>query len=192
MSKKVWLLIILGLLLVVLFFWRSYNRLVTGEEKVKMEWSQVENQYQRRSDLILNLVETVKGYAKHESETLTKVVEARAAATQVKVDTDKLDAESIQKFNAVQGELAQAVSRLLVTVESYPDLKASENFVVLQSQLEGTENRIALVRKQFNEAVNDYNTYRRRFPSNIIANFFGFGEKGYFEATDTEPVKVQF
>ncbi len=194
MSKKgkIWLLVIAALLLIAYFLWGSYNRLVEREETVKMSWSQVENQYQRRSDLILNLVETVKGYMSHENQTLTQVVEARAAATQVKVDADNLDAESIKQFNAVQGELSQAVSRLLVTVESYPDLKAGENFIMLQTQLEGTENRIAFARKEFNENVNVYNTYRRRFPQNIIASIFGFGEKGYFEADNTEPVKVQF
>ena len=191
-NVKTWLIVIAAVLILAALFIGPYNNLVEKEEGVKMSWSQVENQYQRRSDLILNLVETVQGYAGHESATLTKVVEARAAATQVKVDANTLDAESIKQFNAAQGELSQAVSRLLVTVENYPDLKAGENFIMLQSQLEGTENRIAFARKEFNEKANEYNTYRRRVPKNIIASIFGFDEKGYFEADNTEPVKVQF
>ena len=192
MGKKaiIWFSVIIALLLLVPFFWGTYNRLVKREEAVKMSWAQVENQYQRRVDLIVNLVETVKGYAAHEQETFTQVVEARAKATQLTVDDENLDANSLQQFTQAQGELTQALSRLLMVVENYPDLKANENFIMLQGQLEGTENRIAFVRKEFNETVNTYNTFRRRFPRNIVAAILGFGKKDYFEAeagNDTVP-----
>lgn len=171
----------IALLLIVSFFWGTYNGLVKRDESVQMAWSQVENQYQRRADLIMNLVETVKGYAKHEQETFAQVVEARTKATQLTVDAENLNAETLQKLNNVQGELSQALSRLMMLVENYPDLKANENFIMLQGQLEGTENRIAFVRRKFNEAVNNYNSYRRRFPKNIIATMFGFTQKEYFK-----------
>lgn len=177
-----WISLFIVLLFIVPFFWGTYNRLVKLEEAVKMAWSQVENQYQRRADLILNLVETVKGYAAHEQETFRQVTEARAQATQLQIDAENLNAENLQQFNQAQGELSQALSRLLMVVENYPELKANENFIVLQGQLEGTENRISTERKRFNETVNKYNTYRRRFPRNIAAVVLGFNKKNYFEA----------
>ena len=158
--------------------------MVSKEEAITSKWSEVENQYQRRSDLIPNLVETVKGYAAHEQETFTQVVEARAKATSVTVDPSKLDAESIQKFQEAQAGLSSALSKLLVVVEKYPDLKANQNFLELQAQLEGTENRITVARKNFNESVQDYNTYIRKFPQLMIAGIFGFEKKGYFEAKE--------
>lgn len=184
MGKKAitWFSVFIALLLIVSFFWGTYNKLIKREESVKMAWSQVENQYQRRADLIINLVETVKGYASHEQETFTEVIEARAKATQLMVDAENLNAENLQQFNNAQGELSQALSRLLAVIESYPDLKANENFIMLQGQLEGTENRIAFVRREFNESVKEYNTYRRKFPKNIVAALFGFSKKEYFKA----------
>lgn len=160
------------------------NNLVNKDEAVKTAWSQVENQYQRRADLIPNLVNTVKGYATHERETLEGVINARAKATQTTVDPDKLTPEAMQKYMAAQGELTQALGRLMVTVEQYPDLKANENFLALQSQLEGTENRIATERMRFNEVSRDYNTYARRFPNNLFAGMLGFEQKPYFEAAE--------
>lgn len=184
MGKKAifWFSFIIALVLIVPFIWGTYNRLVKREEAVKMAWSQVENQYQRRADLILNLVETVKGYAAHEQETFTQIVEARAKATQTTLNMNELNAESLQQFNNAQTQLSQALGRLLAVVENYPDLKANENFIMLQGQIEGTENRISVERKRFNEAVNTYNTYRRRFPRNLVSALFGFGKKEYFEA----------
>ncbi|HHT28982.1 LemA family protein [Petrimonas mucosa] len=192
MGKKTifWFFVFIVLLFLVPLFWGTYNRLVKRDEAVKMAWAQVENQYQRRADLIMNLVETVKGYAAHEQETFTRVIEARAKATQVTVDADHLNAETLTQFNKAQGELSQALSRLMVVVERYPDLKANENFIMLQGQLEGTENRIATERKRFNETVNKYNTYLRRFPRNMVARVLGFGKKEYFGAdtgADTTP-----
>jgi LemA protein len=168
--------------LIVPFFWGSYNKLVKREEVVKTAWAQVENQYQRRTDLIPNLVETVKGYAAHEQETFMKVIEARAKASQLNIDPGNFNAENMQQFNQVQGELSQSLSRLMVVIEQYPDLKANENFIMLQGQLEGTENRITVERKRFNESAKEYNTYRRRFPRNMAAAVFGFKEIKYFEA----------
>jgi LemA protein len=155
---------------------------VTSDENVQSAWSQVENAYQRRADLIPNLVATVKGYAAHESETLENVVAARAKATQVTIDPTALSSEDIAKYSEAQGELGNALGRLLLIQENYPDLKANQNFRDLQAQLEGTENRISTERMKFNQAVKDYNTMIRRFPSNIIASMFGFEKKGYFEA----------
>ena len=184
MGKKaiIWFSIFIGLLLIIPFFWGTYNRLVKREEVVKSAWAQVENQYQRRTDLIPNLVETVKGYAAHEQETFTKVIEARAKATQLTIDPANFNTENLQQFNQVQGELSQSLSRLMVVIENYPDLKANENFIMLQGQLEGTENRIAVERKRFNESANVYNTFRRRFPKNVAAAIFGFKEIKYYEA----------
>ena len=184
MGKKtiIWFSIIIGFILIIPFFWGTYNKLVKREEAVKSAWAQVENQYQRRTDLIPNLLETVKGYAAHEQKTFTKVIEARAKATQLTVDANNFDAEKLQQFNQAQGELSQALSRLMAVIENYPDLKANENFIMLQGQLEGTENRIAVERKRFNESANKYNTYRRRFPKNLVAAIFGFKEIKYFEA----------
>lgn len=184
MGKKaiIWFVVFIGLLLIVPFFWGTYNKLVKREEVVKSAWAQVENQYQRRVDLIPNLVETVKGYAAHEQETFAKVIEARAKATQVNVDANNLTTENIQQFNQVQGELSHSLSRLMAVIENYPDLKANENFIMLQGQLEGAENRISLERKRFNESVNGYNTFRRRFPRNLAAAILSFKEIKYFEA----------
>jgi LemA protein len=172
----------------------GYNRLVEQDEAIAQQWAQVENAYQRRADLIPNLVNTVKGYADFEQETLTRVIEARSRATAVNVDAENLSPEVIQNFQAAQDQLSSALSRLLVTVERYPDLKANQNFLELQAQLEGTENRIAFERKKFNDTVGLYNTSVRRFPRNIVAMIFGFDRKGYFEAQEgAEQVpEVQF
>ncbi|MBI2343551.1 MAG: LemA family protein [Deltaproteobacteria bacterium] len=164
-------------------FGGTYNRLVAGEETVSSAWSQVENVYQRRADLIPNLVETVKGYAAHERETLQGVVEARSKVSQMKLGADVVNnPQTLTQFQAMQGELSSALSRLMVVVERYPDLKANQNFLTLQSQLEGTENRIAVERRRFNEAAQAFNTIRRTFPNVIIANVMGFEKKAYFEA----------
>jgi LemA protein len=157
--------------------------MVTKDEAVSGQWSQVENVYQRRADLIPNLVNTVKGYASHERETLEGVVNARAKATSTTIDPSKLNAESIKQFAAAQDGLSSALSKLMVVVERYPDLKANQNFLELQAQLEGTENRITVERQKFNEAAKDFNTYIRTFPRNIWAGMFGFEKKDYFEAT---------
>lgn len=158
--------------------------MVNLDEGVKQSWSQVENVYQRRADLIPNLVNTVKGYAAHEQETFTAVIEARSKATSTTIDAGNLDAASIQKFQQAQEGLSSALSKLMVVVERYPDLKANQNFLQLQSQLEGTENRIAVERKRFNETVGNYNSTIRKFPTNIYAGFFGFEQKAYFEAIE--------
>ncbi len=172
----------------------GYNNMVTLEEAVTAQWSNVENAYQRRADLIPNLVNTVKGYADFEQETLTGVIEARAKATGVTISPENLNPEAIQQFQAAQDGLSSALSRLMVVVERYPDLKANQNFLDLQAQLEGTENRIAVERRKFNDATRSYNTYIRRFPALITAAIFGFDTKGYFEAaegTETPPT-VEF
>jgi LemA protein len=160
----------------------SYNNAVSKDEGVKSAWSQVENQYQRRADLIPNLVNTVKGYADFEKSTLEAVIQARASATQVKVDPNQLTPENIQRFEQAQQGLSGALGRLLVVSENYPDLKANQNFMDLQKQLEGTENRISVERKNFNTAVQDYNSYIRRFPTNLLVGMFGFSPKGYFQS----------
>ncbi len=171
------------------FFAGTYNRMVQLDENVQNAWGQVQNQYQRRADLIPNLVNTVKGYAAHEQATLTAVIEARAKATQITVDPNQLDEASLKRFSAAQGELSSALGRLMAVSESYPELKANENFLMLQSQLEGTENRIAVERKRFNEVVNVYNSYIRHFPNNFFAQAFGFQRRVYFEA-DKESEKT--
>ncbi len=160
------------------------NTAVEYEENVKASWANVENAYQRRTDLIPNLVNTVKGAADFEKETLTQVIEARSKATSVNVNADNLDAAAIDKFQKAQGEVSSALSRLLVSVERYPQLKATQNFQQLQSQLEGTENRISVQRNRFNEAVRQYNTYIRKFPNNIFAGMFGFERMSTFEADE--------
>lgn len=160
----------------------GYNTMVSQDENVKSKWAQVENAYQRRADLIPNLVTTVKGAANFEKETLTQVVEARAKATSVIVDPSNLTPEAIQQFQAAQGALTGSLSRLMATVEAYPELKANRNFLELQAQLEGTENRISVERRAFNEATQTYNSTVRTFPNNIMAGIFGFKEKGYFQA----------
>jgi LemA protein len=183
--KKSW--IVIGVIVVLVFiiyrlFAGSYNKMVSKEEDVKSQWAQVENSYQRRSDLIPNLVSTVKGYAEFEKSTLTEVIQARASATSMKIDANNLSPENIAKFQQAQDGLSGALSRLLVSVEKYPDLKANQNFLELQSQLEGTENRIAVERGRFNDMVQAYNKYVRSFPNNIFAGLFGFAQKGYFQA----------
>ncbi|MBK7498558.1 MAG: LemA family protein [Ignavibacteriales bacterium] len=173
----------------------SYNNMVSLDQAVIQSWAQVENQYQRRADLIPNLVNTVKGYADFEKEVLTKVTEARARVSQFNVTPEVLnDPQAFAKFQSLQGELSGALSRLLVTVENYPQLKANENFLQLQAQLEGTENRISVERKKFNEVVQSYNTTIKRFPASMMAGMFGFGEKQYFKAIQgaETPPKVEF
>lgn len=196
--KKKGLITIIIIVVVVLaiYLWikGAYNGCVTRQESVESQWAQVENVYQRRADLIPNLVATVKGYAAHEEGTLTAVIEARAKATSITLDPSDLEPEDIAKFQAAQDQLSGALSRLLVTVEQYPELKASENFLALQSQLEGTENRISVERQKFNEAARNYNQYIRMFPRNIIANIFDFEKVGYFKAQAGAEVapKVEF
>lgn len=184
MKKGYIVLIVIAVVLFGIFFWfkGTYNGMVNMQERVAAQWSNVENQYQRRLDLIPNLVNTVKGYASHEENTLTDVVNARAKATQMQINVDQLDENSIRKLNAAQGELSSALSRLLAVSESYPDLKANQNFLDLQAQLEGTENRIAVERRKFNDVARTYNAYIRQFPKNILAGMFGFTPKPYFEA----------
>lgn len=185
MNTRKTLFIALGvLLLIVGMLGCSYNNMVNREEKVESAWAQVETQYQRRADLIPNLVNTVKGAADFEQETLTRVVEARAAATSIKLNADDLTPENLRRFQEAQDQLSGALSRLLVIVERYPDIKANQNFRDLQVQLEGTENRIATARKDFNDAVMAYNAFIRRFPNNLIAGLFGFEKRGYFEASE--------
>lgn len=187
--------LIIGLILLITWGINVYNNLVASEQNVLKQWSQVENQYQRRSDLIPNLVNTVKGYANFEKEVLTQVTEARARVGQFNVTPEVLnDPQAFEKFQSVQGELSGALSRLLAIVENYPELKANENFLQLQAQLEGTENRISVERKRFNEAVQEYNTMIKRFPASMLAGMFGFREKQYFKAVQGAevPPKVEF
>ena len=185
MKKLLPWIVVLGILAIIaLWVANVYNGLVAAEEQVESAWAQVENQYQRRSDLVPNLVATVKGYAEHESETLQGVVDARARATQITIDPANATPEQLAAYQAAQGELSQALGRLLAVAESYPDLKANENFRDLQQQLEGTENRIAVARQLFNDEARADNTQVRRFPANIIAGIFGFEKKPYFEAED--------
>jgi LemA protein len=162
----------------------SYNQFVQSEEQVNGQWAEVETQYQRRADLIPNLVNTVKGYADFEQETLTGVIEARAKATSMTIDPTNLTPENLAQFQQAQDQLSGALSRLLVTVERYPDLKANQNFLELQAQLEGTENRIAVARRNFNESVVAYNSSIRTFPNNIFAGWYGFETKGTFKASE--------
>lgn len=196
MKKSLIAILAVAGIILILFMWGSsrYNSLVTKEESVTAAWSQVENVYQRRADLIPNLVNTVKGYADFEKSTLTAVIEARSKATSVTIDPTKLNESNIQQFQQAQDGLSSALSRLMVVVEKYPDLKANQNFMDLQAQLEGTENRIATERRNFNQAAQDYNTQIRRFPSNIFAGLFGFDKKAYFQAeTGAEKApEVQF
>ena len=171
-----------ALVILVLWIFSSYNGLVKKDEAVNSQWGTVESQYQRRMDLIPNLVNTVKGYAQFEQETLTKVIEARSNATSVKIDPSNLTPEKLQQFQQAQEGVTSALSRLLVVVEKYPDLKANQNFLDLQSQLDGTENRIAVERKSLNDVVNEYNSSVRSFPGVVVAKISGFDRKGYFEA----------
>ncbi len=175
--------IIVGLLALLLIGGcNSYNGFVNAEEDVEKSWADVQSQYQRRADLIPNLVNTVKGAADFERETLEAVTSARAKATSVNIDPSNLSPEALQQFQSAQGELSSSLSRLLVSVERYPELKANANFLDLQAQLEGTENRIAVARDRFNEQVTSYNKKTRRFPASFFAGIFGFGEKGQFQA----------
>ena len=186
MKKGLIVLIAVVAVVLILFFWIKgmYNSMVRMDETVSQAWAQVENVYQRRADLVPNLVATVKGYAEHESSTLEAVVEARAKATQATVDPSSLSEDELARFMSAQNELGTAIGRLLVSVERYPDLKANQNFLELQAQLEGTENRITVERQKFNEAARNYNVIIRRFPNNIFAGMFGFEKKGYFEASE--------
>ncbi len=187
------ILIGLGLLLFVNGC-STYNNMVAAEENVENAWSKVQSAYQRRADLIPNLVETVKGYAEFEQSTLTNVMEARARATSVQIDPANLTAEQLQEFQAAQSNLSSSLGRLLVTVENYPELKANQNFLELQAQLEGTENRIKVERDRFNDTVTEYNKLVRRFPNSLYAGLFGFDRKPQFEADATaqEAPKVEF
>ena len=186
MKKGTIIILVIAAVVLVLFFWvkNSYNGLVKADEQVSAAWAQVENVYQRRADLIPNLVSTVKGYAEHESSTLESVMAARSKATQITVDPSDLSEENIAQFQNAQGELSQALGRLLMITENYPDLKANQNFRDLQAQLEGTENRITTERMKFNETARSYNTMVRSFPKNIIASMFDFETKGYFKAAE--------
>ncbi|CCZ07196.1 MULTISPECIES: LemA family protein [Culturomica] len=196
MKKGYIVLIVIIVAILAIFFWfkGTYNGMVKMSEAVSAQWSNVENQYQRRIDLIPNLVNTVKGYASHEEQTLIDVVNARAQATKTQINFDQLDEATLQKLNRTQGELSSALSRLMAISESYPDLKANQNFMELQAQLEGTENRIAVERRKFNESVRNYNADIRQFPKNIIAGMFGFTPKPYFEANEgaEQAPKVEF
>lgn len=192
--KKSVIIIIALVAIIVLFGVTTYNSMVSKQEGVSKAWSNVENQYQRRSDLIPNLVNTVKGYTTHEQGTLEAVVKARSEATQVKVDPENLTPEALQKYQQAQGNVGSALGRLLMLTESYPDLKANQNFIELQAQLEGTENRISVERNRFNEVAQEYNTYIRKFPKNIFAGIFGFDKRPYFEAEagSEKAPKVEF
>jgi LemA protein len=173
---------------------KVYNNMVSLQEGVTSQWGNVETQYQRRADLIPNFVNTVKGAAEFEQETLTRVIEARAKATQVTIDPANMTAENMQQYQAAQGEVSSALSRLMVVVEKYPDIKATQNFRDLQVELEGTENRISVERRKFNEVAQSFNTYIKRFPQNLLAGMFGFAAKPYFESmegADRAP-QVQF
>ncbi len=181
-NTVIWITVVAVVAIVAIWAVKSYNNLVVAEESVTTEWANVESQYQRRADLIPNLVATVKGYAAHEQETLDAVVSARAKATQVTIDSENLTPEKLQEFQAAQGAVGSALGRLLAVAESYPDLKANQNFLDLQEQLEGTENRIQVARQKFNSTAQAYNTSIRRFPTNIVAGLFGFDKKAYFEA----------
>lgn len=182
--KKSTIIVIALVAIVAIWAVSGYNSLVKMDESVSTAWSNVENQYQRRSDLIPNLVNTVKGYAAHEKETFQAVTEARSKATQMTIHANELTSEKMVEYQKAQGEVGAALSRLLAITEAYPDLKANENFKELQAQLEGTENRISVERKNFNEVARSYNTAVRTFPRTIIAGIFGFEKRPYFEAED--------
>ena len=181
MKKWIWIGVVA---VVAIFFYATCNGFVNREEGLKSAWSNVETQYQRRADLIPNLVNTVKGYAAHETQTLNEVTEARARATSINLSADDLTPERLAQFQRAQAEVRSALGRLIAVSESYPDLKANQNFLELQAQLEGTENRIAVARKDFNAAAQQYNVSVRRFPANLVARMFGFGQKPYFESAE--------
>ena len=181
MKKWIWIGVVA---VVAIFFYATYNGFVNREEGLKSGWSNVERQYQRRADLIPNLVNAVEGYAAHETQTLNEVTEARARATSINLSADDLTPERLAQFQRAQAEVRSALGRLIAVSESYPDLKANQNFLELQAQLEGTENRIAVARKDFNAAAQQYNVSVRRFPANLVARMFGFGQKPYFESAE--------
>ena len=189
-----WIIPVVILVVIIMWAVSGYNGMVSMDESVQGKWADVETQYQRRADLIPNLVSTVKGYAAHESETLESVVKARSEASSVKVDPENITPEKLAEYQKAQSGVSSALGRLMVIVEKYPDLKANQNFLELQSQLEGTENRINVARRGFNEAAKQYNTSIRRFPKNIIAGMFGFEKKAYFEAEKgaEQAPKVEF
>ncbi len=183
--RNLWIIVLVVIVgLLVISGVRGYNGMVTKSETVDEQWSNVENSYQRRADLIPNLVNTVKGYADFESKTLTAVIEARAKATSVQIDPKNMTAENMKQYQEAQAGLTSTLSRLMVVVEQYPNLKANQNFLDLQAQLEGTENRIATERRKFNELAREYNVFIKRFPKNIWAGLFNFDKKPYFEATE--------
>ena len=182
--KKSTIIILAVIAVIAVWAVTGYNRLVKADEAVSTAWSNVENQYQRRADLIPNLVNTVKGYAAHEKETLDAVVAARTRATQVAVDAENLTPEMLQEYQKAQNEVGMALGRLIAIAEAYPDLKANANFLELQAQLEGTENRISVERRNFNEVAKKYNTSIRTFPRNMLAGMFGFEKRPYFEAQE--------
>lgn len=196
MKKSTLVIVIIVAVVAIIAIWcvNGYNRLVVAQESVTTEWSNVESQYQRRADLIPNLVSTVKGYAAHESETLEAVIAARSRATQVTVDPNDIDHDDLARYQAAQGEVGAAIGRLLMVAENYPDLKANQNFLALQEQLEGTENRIQVARTKFNETAKVYNTSIRRFPTNILAGMFDFDQVAYFKADESaaQAPAVQF
>lgn len=194
MKKVIWIVVVVLVVLFISGSCSAYNRMVTAEETVNTTWADVEAQYQRRSDLIPNLVNTVKGYAAHEQSTFTEVVEARAQAMSFKLDAADLTPEKLAEFQQAQQKVGSALGRLIAVAEQYPDLKANQNFLELQAQLEGTENRISVARKEFNEVAKTYNVAVRRFPANLVAGLFGFAQKPYFESaegTDAAP-EVKF
>ena len=182
--KKSTIIILVVVAVVAVWAVTGYNGLVKADEAVSNAWSNVENQYQRRADLIPNHVNTVKGYASHEKETLDAVISARTRATQVTVDADNLTPEKLLEYQKAQGEVGAALGRLLAITEAYPDLKANQNFLELQAQLEGTENRISVERRNFNDVAKSYNTSIRTFPKNLLAGMFGFDKRPYFEAQE--------
>jgi Uncharacterized conserved protein len=192
--KKSTIILLVAVAIVLLWGVTGYNGLVNMDEKVSNQWANVETQYQRRADLIPNLVNTVKGYATHEKETLEGVVQARSQATQIKVDANDLTPEKLAQYQKAQGAITSALGKLLAITENYPDLKANQNFLELQAQLEGTENRINVARKDFNDSTKAYNASIRKFPKNILASIFGFSKRAYFEAVEgaEKAPKVEF
>lgn len=187
-------IVIVAILIIMGMCVSSYNSMVSKDEAVSSQWGNVQNAYQRRAELIPNLVGTVKGYAAHEQQTLTQVIEARAKATQINLSADQLTEENLQKYQEAQGQLSQALGRLMLVKEQYPELKANQNFMALQDELTGTENRISTERNKFNEMARDYNAYIRSFPKNIIASMSGFDKKAYFQADQAaqSAPKVEF
>ena len=192
--KKISYLLLIVLGAITLSSCSGYNRMVEKQEAVTSQWGNVQNAYQRRADLIPNLVNTVKGYAEHEQETFTQVTEARAKATQTNINPENLTTESLQEYQQAQNQLSQALGRLLLIQENYPELKANQNFLALQDELAGTENRISVERNRFNQIAQDYNSYIRKFPQVIYAKWFKFETKAYFEATPEAQIapEVQF